>query len=292
MGKAALDYKRGNMFFVPPDEIFVPGVDGEDGHYMKDVDPVRHGIDLKFVKNIKAEGIIQPIVVTKEGNRVTVVVGRRRVLHGRVASKELAEEGKEPLFIPCIVKRGGDKELFGVYVSENENRMDDNPVTKARKAEKLRAYGYSADDIAVKFGVGTQTVHMWEKALDLDFRVLDFVEKQQLPLSAALLFCDLPLEEQYTKAKAAIEESASNGKRPTKKQVERQVNPDAIQAPKKTIIKALAAERPDGLSADFLAGVAWARGLIDVEQTQCPALTTWLREQAQKPAKRPAKKNK
>ena len=285
MGKAALPYKRGDIFYAPPDDVFIPGVDSNDEHPLTDVNKFRHSINEKMVRNLMAHGAIQPIVVTKEGDKVTVVAGRRRLLHLRAANKRLKAEGSEPLTAPCIVRRGDAASLYGVFISENEHRLSDTILGRARKAEHIRQLGRSNDEIADDFGVSSQTVRNWGKILELDPRVLKLIEEGKITELVAIELHGLPSDEQYKLAQEAISD-APDGKRPTRKQMTSKVDPDAIQAPAKKVIKQLVSDAPEALPADFLLGVQWARGLLRVEDLPDEALGKWLEEQRSKPAKR------
>lgn len=94
-------------------------------------------IDEGMVLNIKELGVLEPIIVWKdpEMGLTCVVVGRQRVRHTLVANKLLLKEGKDPLLVPGVVKRGSANQMAKYMVSENEIRRPDTPLGRAKKCQ-------------------------------------------------------------------------------------------------------------------------------------------------------------
>lgn len=65
-------------------------------------------ISEAMVLNIMDQGVLEPIIVWKdpETGLSCVVDGRQRVRHTLEANKRLLKEGKEPLLVPAVAKRG------------------------------------------------------------------------------------------------------------------------------------------------------------------------------------------
>ncbi|HHC0974986.1 ParB/RepB/Spo0J family partition protein [Klebsiella pneumoniae] len=117
-------------------------------------------IDEGMVLNIKELGVLEPIIVWKnsETGLTCVVVGRQRVKHTLEANKLLLKEGKAPLLVPGVVKRGSANQMAKYMVSENEIRRPDTPLGRAKKMSDALDRGLDEDDIAVLFGCSVQTV--------------------------------------------------------------------------------------------------------------------------------------
>lgn len=302
--KQALPFKRGNTFYAPPESVFIPGVDDEEDHYLTDEDRRLRQPDENMVRNAMVHGILQAVVVTKEGERVTCVAGQRRLLAAREANIRLLAEGKQPISVEVKVKRGTPGELFGVYISENEHRKDESVLSKARKAERMRGMGQTDEEISIAFGASGQTLRNWKKVLELDHRVLKMVAQGEIEAFAAVGFHGLEPDDQYNKACELLEESG--GKKPSRKRVERKVDPDAIKAPAKgLILKMVKAyeehdEAGDHFTQDFLMGMKYARGLISALDAGVePALVALSRPKKQETsekdpriAKKPGRKQK
>ena len=75
-----------------------------------------------MVLNIKELGVLEPIIVWKdpETGLTCVVVGRQRVKHTLEANKLLLKEGKDPLLVPGVVKRGSANQMAKYMVSETK----------------------------------------------------------------------------------------------------------------------------------------------------------------------------
>jgi hypothetical protein len=106
--KTAIDAKRGNLFLVPPEDITIIGLDTEDGpeHPLFD-ERVLLPVDEALARNIAIHGVIEPVVIRKNGDDVIEVIdGRQRVRSARLANERLEAEGKEPVLVP-VVRRVG-----------------------------------------------------------------------------------------------------------------------------------------------------------------------------------------
>lgn len=192
---------------MDPDDCCVVGLDTDDGpeHPLYD-ERINDPLDENMVRNIMWQGVIEPIIIRKDGEACQVVAGRRRVRHAREANRRLLEQGREPIRILAINRRGSDAEMAGVMISENEVRKDDGPLAKAKKAVGLmERYGWSSSEAAVAFGVDEQTIRIWQRLLDCDDKVLSAVEQGKLSASAALPLAKLPREQQRDELSSAIE---------------------------------------------------------------------------------------
>lgn len=195
-----------NAFAVNPNELLLVGLDTEDtdAHPLFD-ERVLSPLDEAFVRNVALHGVLEPVLVRQNGETLEVVAGRQRVRAAREANIRLAEEGKEPLLVPCIVKKGSDTDLFGIAVSENEIRADDSPTQKAAKANRLIAMlgGEGPASIAqasVIFGVSQQTVRNWLALSGLASAVQDMVHRGELTATAAIQLAPLAHDEQVSAA--------------------------------------------------------------------------------------------
>lgn len=105
-----------------------------------------------------------------------VVVGRQRVKHTLEANKLRLKEGKDPLLVPGVVKRGSANQMAKYMVSENEIRRPDTPLGRAKKMSDALDRGLDEDDIAVLFGCSVQTVRATLSLLDATQAVREAVE--------------------------------------------------------------------------------------------------------------------
>lgn len=273
--KKAIAAKRLNAFSLDPDDVVVIGVDTQDGreHSLWDkrsFDPLEEAT----VRNIATYGVIEPIIVVKDGDKVIVADGRRRVLHAREAKKRQLAAGEITVMIPAVLKKGSDARIFGISRSANAHRKNDDAMTNAENAGRMMDLGASVDDVAVTFGVETQTVKIWLTLLDADASVKKAVQAGELAPSAAAKLAKLSREEQrkaliqmraegkITVAKASAKVAASkNGK-------------TATPAPGKKILRRIAEDKR--LPLDFIKGIRFALG--DLSPRSVEGLTDLLRE--------------
>lgn len=196
---------RLNAFAMAPDGLIIIGLDTDDGpsHPLYD-ERVNLPLDDALVRNIRAYGVMEPVLVRKNGQAVEVVAGRQRVRAARKASRMMVEEGFAPLRVPVMVRREKDGQALGVMISENELRMRDTPIVRATKAQKMIDYGYGIEEVATTFGVGAQTIKQLLTLLDLDDHVQGLVERGRLSATAASTLNDLSREEQRSRAKEMV----------------------------------------------------------------------------------------
>ena len=280
MGGQAFKAPRLNGFRLDPDEMVIVGGDGpndvdkadEDGelHHLYD-ERVEMPLREEFILNIMTLGIKKNVIIEKIGEFAYVVDGRQRVRAAREANKRLAKLG-EPLHrVPCVLQTGEDTLIMTIGISTNEFNHDDPPLTKARKAQRLRDRGLSDDEIALAFGVSTKAISNWEKMLSLSAPVKKAVEKGIVSASAAAQLHDLPAPAQKEQLDKLIETAKATGKAPTIKQAKTAKKGAKGQtsnvAPSKKILRAIVEtpEHKETLSEDFLAGVAFAIGLLDAK---------------------------
>lgn len=283
-------FNRANTFVAPPEELFLVGMDDRQDHYLRDVDKIRHKLDEGMVRNIMHNGVIEAVIVVQEGERVIVVAGRRRVLHAREANRRLVAEGMQPIKVEIKVKRGSHSKLYGIFISENEHRQSDTILGKAQKAEKMRDYSATEDEIAITFGVSPQTIYNWKKLVELDERVLKLVELEQLSPAAALKLHGLAPGEQWKQAQAAMGAAAKSGKKPSGSDIDKQTKPFKPRAPSVKLIAQLVEAQPKGVSSDFLKGLQLGRGMITAADAGVEKVLEKLK--AKKPKAEPKAKKK
>ncbi|GKQ08843.1 hypothetical protein NUKP79_25640 [Klebsiella quasipneumoniae] len=160
-------------------------------------------IDEGMVLNIAELGVLEPIIVWKdpELGLTCVVVGRQRVKHTLEANKLRLKEGKDPLLVPGVVKRGSANQMAKYMVSENEIRRPDTPLGRAKKMSDALDRGLDEDDIAVLFGCGVQTVRATLSLLDATQAVREAVEAGTITVTQARQLASLKPEEQREKVK-------------------------------------------------------------------------------------------
>lgn len=206
MGKTAIEgASRLNAFGCDPNDLVIVGYDTKDGpeHPLWDGDRlplVLESITEEWVANILALGVLEPVLVRKNGARLEIVVGRRRVLGARAANRILGEAGQPLLRVTVMVHRADDKKSFSAIVAENEGRLNDNEIVRAKKARRFLERGYSVQDAAIAMCVPVREVERLLPLLDLADEVQTLIEQRKIGLTVALTLRDLVRDEQVVKA--------------------------------------------------------------------------------------------
>lgn len=185
------------LWFRPEDLVVVT----DPKHPLYD-ERVNLPLSEALVLSVMADGVIEAITVRKNGETsdgtpiVEVVFGRQRVRAACEANRRFKAQRKELILVPATRRRGEDADLFGVMITENEQRQDDTPLARARKCARYMQFGKSELDASIRFGVTTTTIRSWLALLECAPEVQALVEKGEMPASIAVKLAKLPREEQ------------------------------------------------------------------------------------------------
>lgn len=118
-------------------------------------------------ESIKEHGIVQPIVLKKDGNTYTIVAGERRWR----ASKNIGL--KE---IPAVIMELTDKQILEVSLIENIQREDLNPIEEAIAYKKLiDEFDLTQEELSKRIGKSRTAVTNCLRLLNLDERVQEYL---------------------------------------------------------------------------------------------------------------------
>jgi ParB family transcriptional regulator, chromosome partitioning protein len=97
-------------------------------------------------QSIQAQGVLQPVLLRRNGDRFQLIVGERRWRATRAAGLEA---------IPALVReRATDEEMLELALLENVQRQDLNPIELAEAIQRLQATcTLTQDAVAEKLGV-------------------------------------------------------------------------------------------------------------------------------------------
>ena len=156
----------------------------------------------ELAQSIQANGIIQPLVVRKTGDRYELVAGERRWRAAKIAGLET---------VPVVVRPIADDRLLEVSLIENIQREDLNPMETASAFEQLgREFNLSAEDIGQRTGKDRTTVVNFLRLLNLPPEVRRLVEDRRLSAGHARCLLALATPElQVEVAEKAVAEGWS-----------------------------------------------------------------------------------
>lgn len=115
----------------------------------------------EFVANIRALGVVEPVIVRRIDGKPVVIDGRQRVRAARAVNRE---DMGVTIKVPAVVRSGDEADAYTVTVSLNEQRQDDPQREKIAKAQRLHQLGRTEGDIALAMGVSVPTVKRMLKA--------------------------------------------------------------------------------------------------------------------------------
>lgn len=136
----------------------------------------RHNFDKEkleeLAESIRANGVIQPVIVRKEGASYRIVAGERRWRAARLAGLQA---------IPAIVRELTDLEVLEYALIENIQRQDLNPIEEAQAFEKLiKEHGLTQEKLAGTVGRSRPAIANALRLLNLHEEVRRFVETEEL----------------------------------------------------------------------------------------------------------------
>ncbi len=131
----------------------------------------------ELAASIRANGIIQPLVVRKKGVRYELVAGERRLRAATLAG--LTE-------VPAVVQEYTDNRLLEIALIENIQREDLNPIETAHALERLtREMSLSHEEVATRTGKDRTTITNLIRLLRLPSEVQLLVAERRLSMGHA-----------------------------------------------------------------------------------------------------------
>ena len=99
----------------------------------------------ELASSIKANGVIMPIVVNKDGEgKFMIIAGERRFRASKIAGKDK---------IPAIIKEYDDRKIKEISLIENLQREDLNPIESAMAMKQLMDdYGLTQEELSERIG--------------------------------------------------------------------------------------------------------------------------------------------
>jgi ParB family chromosome partitioning protein len=156
----------------------------------------------ELAASIRAHGVMEPILVRKDGGRYRIVAGERRWRAAQRAG--LAE-------VPAVVREASEKEAFELALVENLQRADLNAIEEAEAYEVLLAsHGLTQEQIAERVGKERSTIANALRLLKLPDDVRDLVRGGELDMGHARALLGLEGEDVIRKtAQRAVRERLS-----------------------------------------------------------------------------------
>ena len=142
----------------------------------------------ELAASIRANGIIQPLIVRRHGDAYQLVAGERRWRAAKLA--EVQE-------VPVVVQDVADPNLLELALVENIQREDLNPIETAHAYDRLnRELGLTHEEIGRRTGKDRSSVVNMIRLLKLPKEVQGLVAAQRLSMGHARALLGLPIHAQ------------------------------------------------------------------------------------------------
>lgn len=152
-----------------PQEIAIALVDRNENQPRKKFDEKAL---QELASSIKEHGIIQPLVLNKQGERYMIIAGERRFRAAKLAGLKT---------VPAIVKEYNDKEVREVSIVENLQREDLNPIESAKAIKELiDIYKLTQETVAERIGKSRPAVANTLRLLTLPAEIIAMIENNVL----------------------------------------------------------------------------------------------------------------
>ncbi|ENO8811168.1 ParB/RepB/Spo0J family partition protein [Photobacterium damselae] len=178
----------------------------------------------ELTESIRAQGIIQPIIVRELTNsHFEIIAGERRWRAARQAGLKQ---------VPCIVKSVDDRATMAIALIENIQREDLNVMEEAQALERLQSeFSLTHQQLAQAVGKSRTAVSNLLRLNQLATEVKHLVETKQIEMGHARALLALPTEQQLAIAKIVVSKALTV--RETEALVKKQLEPQ-VEAKKVT----------------------------------------------------------
>ncbi len=179
----------------------------------------------ELASSIKAQGVIQPVVVRSIGkDKYEIIAGERRWRASQLA--QLAE-------IPCLVKNIPDEAAIAMALIENIQREDLNAMEEAVAMQRLmQEFSLTHQQTADAVGKSRTTVTNLLRLLSLTEACQTMLERGDLEMGHARALLSLPSNEQTLLARTVVAKGLTV--RETEKLVRSQLSPVKSSTKNKT----------------------------------------------------------
>ncbi len=118
-----------------------------------------------LAESIKEHGIVQPIIVRRDGEGYQIVAGERRWRAARIAGLKV---------VPVVVKDYSETQILEIALIENLQREDLNPIEEANAYKTLmEEHSFSQDEIGKRIGKSRSAITNSLRLLNLPSEIVE-----------------------------------------------------------------------------------------------------------------------
>src|SRR5437868_956203 len=155
----------------------------------------------ELANSIRANGVIQPIVVRPFGGRYQLVAGERRWRAARLAGLDA---------VPVVVQQIPDERLLEITLVENIQREDLNPIETAMAFDRMtKELNLSHEEVGERTGKDRSTITNLLRLLQLPPDIQTLVATRRLSQGHARCLLGIPAELQREVAEKIVAQGLS-----------------------------------------------------------------------------------
>ncbi|HEY7535948.1 MAG TPA: ParB/RepB/Spo0J family partition protein [Thermodesulfobacteriota bacterium] len=150
---------------------------------------------FELAESIKANGILQPIIARRIGERFQIIAGERRWRAAQLAGLHK---------VPCVIKDIPEENILELSLIENIQREELNPIEEANAYKNLlEILNLTQEEVARRVGKDRSSITNALRLLRLPFEVQRLVEDSKISMGHARALLAIESQEQQ---KALAEE--------------------------------------------------------------------------------------
>lgn len=138
----------------------------------------------ELASSIKANGVIQPLIVRESSTGYELVAGERRWRASRIAGLRK---------VPCIVRNFDDRQNAIVAIIENMQREDLNPIEEAKGLRSMtEKYGFTQEQVSASLGRSRTYIANSIRLLKLPEEIQEYVSNGQMSAAHGRTIINIP----------------------------------------------------------------------------------------------------
>jgi ParB family chromosome partitioning protein len=181
-----------DLFAALPEELIVVTEPGKPGYHVRNT--LALVLDEGMVRSIMERGVLESIIVGRDGPDLVVLDGRQRVAHTLEANRRLAAAGQPPKKVPIRPTRAPQAE-WGLLASHANINRPSPPTMLAAEARALAEDGQPTECIAAAMGKSVKQVEAYLRLLDCHEQVQAAVD-DGMSMTVAVDLAALPRAKQ------------------------------------------------------------------------------------------------
>ena len=176
----------------PPDEVLIKSlqylpVDLISANPYQPRGPVDDSDLSGLVDSIKTNGLLQPVIVRRAGEKYQLIAGERRFRASKLAGLEN---------IPALIRQATEEEMLELALIENIHRSDLNPIERAEGyLAYLNRFSFTQSEAAERLGEDRSVIANHLRLLDLPKEIKEMLVSKKLTMGHARALLGLATDE-------------------------------------------------------------------------------------------------